>query len=54
MTPEVTIVPCDDCGSEGRILRGWGNDPDPRDYGPCQTCEGTGMMLVELEEVERP
>lgn len=43
------IIPCEYCGSEGRILRGHPNDPYPRDCGPCPVCEGTGSEVIEVE-----
>lgn len=46
---ETRFVPCEACGSEGRIYRGHPNDPNPTDEGPCPVCEGTGMMEVEVE-----
>lgn len=46
------IWPCQWCGSEGRIYRGYSNDPDPQDCGPCEACEGTGGELIETESVE--
>lgn len=45
------IVPCEYCGSEGRIYVGHGNDPHPRDDGPCPACEGTGSEIIETEPV---
>lgn len=46
------IVLCQRCGSEGRILRGHPNDPDPVDCGPCKACEGTGLEVIETELIE--
>ena len=43
-------VPCEVCGSEGRIYRGLYDDE--RDCGECPECKGTGGMLVRLEPVE--
>jgi hypothetical protein len=45
------IVPCEHCGSEGRIYEGYGNDPHPRDCGPCLVCEGTGGEIIETEPI---
>lgn len=50
---EVRIVPCETCGSEGRILVGPPTDPNPRDCGPCPFCEGTGGEIVTVEPVEK-
>jgi hypothetical protein len=41
------IVPCEACGSEGRVYRG----QDERDCGPCPACDGTGGEIVETEPV---
>lgn len=51
---DVRLMPCEACGSEGRILRsasGRANDPYDRDCGPCPECNGTGMALVEVEPI---
>lgn len=48
---EPRIVPCDHCGSEGRLYSGHANDPDPRDDGPCPACEGTGGEIIETDPV---
>lgn len=48
------IVPCETCGTEGRIYAtksGHPNDPDSVDLGPCSACEGTGGEIVETEPV---
>ncbi len=45
------ILPCEACGSEGRIYSGHPNDPHPRDEGPCPWCEGTGGEIIETEPV---
>lgn len=57
---EFRIVPCDVCGTEGRIYEACtiydrdagGHIPDQRDIGPCAECEGTGGMLIEVEPIE--
>lgn len=46
------IVPCEACSTEGRILRGHPNDPNPEDCGPCLYCEGTGGEIIETEPIE--
>lgn len=45
------LVPCENCGTEGRIYIGYGNDPNPCDAGPCPVCNGTGEEEVEAEPV---
>ncbi len=54
--PDVRLKPCEDCQSEGRIIRAvsrhWGLEPREEDCGECPVCEGTGMALVEVEPVE--
>lgn len=45
------IVPCEHCGSEGRLYSGHANDPNPRDDGPCPVCEGTGGEIIEAEPI---
>lgn len=55
---EFRIVPCDVCGTEGRIAHftGWRIRPwGPEETGweePCAECEGTGGMLIEVEPIE--
>lgn len=46
------LVPCEACGSEGRVLTANGNDPDATDHGPCPWCEGTGGEIIETQPVE--
>lgn len=46
------VWPCQWCGSEGRIYSGHPNDPNPRDEGPCEACEGTGGEIIETEPIE--
>jgi hypothetical protein len=48
---EHRIVPCEHCGTEGRIYSGYSNDPHPKDEGPCPACEGTGGEIVEVEPI---
>ena len=53
--PQSILVPCEACGSEGRIYRGHPNDPHPRDCGPCPECGGTGEIegeLIIMEDLE--
>lgn len=52
------IVPCEHCGTEGRIYeradfydRQYGWQPGERDLGPCEACEGTGGEIVETEPI---
>ena len=45
--PDIRIVPCECCGSEGRIYRG--QYEDERDCGQCPVCEGTGSMEITVE-----
>jgi hypothetical protein len=40
---------CEACGSEGRIYSG--NDPHPRDEGPCPVCDGTGVVESKVEPI---
>lgn len=47
--PDVRIVLCEYCGSEGRIYRGLYDDE--RDCGECPACEGTGGEIVEVEAI---
>lgn len=44
------LMPCDCCGSEGRIYRG--QYENERDCGECPVCEGTGGALIPSEPVE--
>lgn len=51
---DVRIVSCEACNTEGRIYRtrsGHPNDPDWIDLGPCDVCEGTGGMMIEVEPI---
>jgi hypothetical protein len=54
MCGDFRIVPCEWCGTEGRLYRtasGHPNDPDTIDIGPCSACEGTGGEIVEVEPI---
>ncbi len=51
MSTDTLLVLCEACGSEGRIYRGHSNDPEPRDCGPCEVCNGTGKAEVECEPI---
>lgn len=48
---DVRVLPCEHCGSEGRIYRGHPNDPNPTDCGECPFCEGTGGELISVEPI---
>jgi hypothetical protein len=37
---------CPICGGEGRKLTGHPNDPEPRDEGPCDYCEGKAQLRI--------
>lgn len=52
--PLVLTVPCENCGSEGKLYtsRYGGNDPDVWPTGDCPVCEGTGCELIEAEAVD--
>lgn len=52
MCRDPRIWPCQWCGSEGRIYSGHPNDPDPRDEGACEACDGTGLEVIETEPIE--
>jgi hypothetical protein len=52
------IIPCECCGTEGRIYvldfnhchetgGGWGE----RDIGSCEACEGTGGEIIETQPI---
>lgn len=48
------IVPCQCCGSEGRIYDKyytWQDGWIDRDIGPCEACEGTGGEIIETEPI---
>lgn len=49
---EIRLVPCQVCGSEGRLFSGHPNDPNPKDEGPCLACEGTGNEIVDVLPIE--
>ena len=48
-TPDVRIVLCEACGSEGRIYRG--QYDDERDCGECPACEGTGGEIIDVARI---
>jgi hypothetical protein len=48
--PEVRLVLCSACGSEGRIIRHFCGDD--HDEGPCPVCEGVGSEIVEVEPID--
>jgi hypothetical protein len=52
--PDVLCIPCEHCGSEGKLYtsRYGGNDPDVWPIGDCPVCEGTGGELIEVETAE--
>lgn len=57
--PDVRVVPCETCGTEGRLYervttyeRNAAPHDDLVDTGPCPDCEGTGGELVKVEPVE--
>jgi hypothetical protein len=56
MTPEPNtdwrIVPCDACGTEGRIYRQGRHCWDEIDYGQCPYCEGTGGEIIEVQPID--
>lgn len=43
------IVPCDHCGTEGRIYSGMYEDE--RDCGECPVCKGTGGEIIDAEPI---
>lgn len=49
MAENERIVPCEACGTEGRIAVG---DPDTGHYKPCEYCDGTGGEVIETQPVE--
>lgn len=53
---EVRAVPCDACEATGKTLE-FRRDHDGSDYlrpsdEPCFYCDGTGLMIVEVEPIE--
>jgi DnaJ-class molecular chaperone len=50
--PMTRWVHCEECGGEGRHYVGHGNDPFPKDLGPCEDCGGTGEIEVEVEQAD--
>lgn len=49
---DVRTITCPDCGGEGRELRGHPNDPDPRDCGRCEACNGERVIEIEVQPIE--
>lgn len=48
----IRLVPCEVCGTEGRIYRQHVTNPyDEVDHGVCPECLGTCMMAVETQPV---
>jgi len=46
------IVPCEACGSEGRVLVTMPGEWDPEDRGPCPYCDGTGGEIITTQPIE--
>lgn len=44
---QVAMFKCDACKGSGRFIRGY---YDPRDYGPCNKCRGTGKLKTDPEK----
>lgn len=44
---QVAMFKCDACKGSGRFIRGY---YDPRDYGPCNKCKGTGKLKTDPEK----
>jgi hypothetical protein len=49
--PDVRIVLCEACGSEGTIYSGTGWDGDYLYADRCDTCEGTGGEVINVERI---
>lgn len=58
---DLRIVPCEACGTEGRIIRrcigyepgcGHPHNYGERDDGECQCCEGTGGAIIQTEPID--
>lgn len=47
---EYRVIPCEACGSEGRVLTSDGG-PYDKDHGPCPYCDGTGSELIEVQPI---
>lgn len=43
---QIAMFKCDTCKGSGRFVRGFYN---PRDYGPCNKCKGTGKLKTDPE-----
>jgi hypothetical protein len=55
LPPNVRIVPCEECGTEGRIyLRRFGSTlpDDVYDAGACPVCGGECSVIVEVQSIE--
>lgn len=50
--PSVRWIICGECGGEGRHYGGHANDPYPKDYGPCEACDGAGEIEIEAAPIE--
>lgn len=54
-TPDVRLVNCEACGTEGRIIRERrfpGCAPEEIDEGPCPYCEDTGGEIIDVQPIE--
>lgn len=56
---DLRIIPCEACGTEGRIIRyavyhssAHVGAPDEVDHGECPDCEGTGGAIIETRPIE--
>jgi DnaJ-class molecular chaperone len=47
-----TIVVCEACGGEGRILIVMPGESDPEDHGPCDYCQGTGREVIKTQPID--
>lgn len=48
--PDLRVVPCEDCGTEGKIYQG--QYEDERYICDCGTCEGTGGALIHTRPID--
>jgi Zn finger protein HypA/HybF involved in hydrogenase expression len=46
------IMLCPTCGSEGRLIYAYRNDPENERYEECPECEGACVVLVEVEPID--